>query len=87
MSKKYGVHVYLKNGTDNFFQIFFMGISWVALSIKNIKTPASRQMTSRQNIKSFNSNGVNVAKHWHVAVPDGKNNAMYLPSLIALFGL
>ena len=29
---------YLKNLTDNFFQIFFMGTSWVAVSINNIKT-------------------------------------------------
>ena len=29
---------YLKNWSDNFFKIFFMGTSWVALSIKNIKT-------------------------------------------------
>ena len=41
---------YLKNWTDNFFQIFFVGTSWVALSINNIKTRASREMTSRTNI-------------------------------------
>ena len=35
---------YLKNWTDNFFQIFVMGTFWVA-----------------------DFNGVNVAKHWHVA--------------------
>ena len=35
-------------------------------------------MTSRKNIKIFYFNGVNVAKHWHVA------GARYLPSLIAL---
>ena len=58
---------YLKNWTDNFFQIFFMGTSWVAVSINNIKTRASREMTSRKNIKIFYFNGVNVAKHWHVA--------------------
>ena len=58
---------YLKNWTDNFFQIFFMGTSWVAVSIKNIKTRASSEMTSRKNIKIFDFNGVNVAKHWHVA--------------------
>ena len=34
--------------TDYFFQIFFMGTSCVALSIKNIKTRASREMTSQQ---------------------------------------
>ena len=49
---------YLKNWTDNFFQIFFMVTSWVAVSINNITTRASREMTF---------NGVNVAKHWHVA--------------------
>ena len=58
---------YLKNWTDNFFQIFFMGTSWVAVSINNITTRASREMTSRKNIKIFDFNGVNVAKHWHVA--------------------
>ena len=41
--------------------------SWVALSIKNIKTWASREMTSRKNITIFDFNGVNGAKHWHVA--------------------
>ena len=58
---------YLKNWTDNFFQMFFMGTSWIAVSINNIKTQASREMTSRKNIKIFDFNGVNVAKHWHVA--------------------
>ena len=58
---------YLKNWTDNFFQIFVMGTSWVAVSINNIKTRASREMTSHKNIKIFDFNGVNVAKHWHVA--------------------
>ena len=58
---------YLKNWTDNFFQIFFMGTSWVAVSINNIKTRASSEMTSRKNIKIFDFNGVNVVKHWHVA--------------------
>ena len=58
---------YLKNWTDNFFQIFFMGTSWVAVSINNITTRASSEMTSRKNIKIFYFNGVNVAKHWHVA--------------------
>ena len=52
---------YLKNWTDNLFQIFFMGTSWVVVSINNIK------MTLRKNIKIFDFNGVNVAKHWHVA--------------------
>ena len=51
---------YLKNWTDNFFQIFFMGTSWVAVSINNIKTRASSEMTSRKNIKNFDFNGVNV---------------------------
>ena len=41
---------YLKNWTDNFFQIFVMGISWVAVSINNIKTRASSEMTSRKKI-------------------------------------
>ena len=58
---------YLKNWTDNFFQILFMGTSWVAVSINNITTRASREMTSRKNIKIFDFNMVNVAKHWHVA--------------------
>ena len=58
---------YLKNWTDNFFKICFMGTSWVAVSINNITTRASREMTSRQDIKMFDVNGVNVAKHWHVA--------------------
>ena len=51
--------------------MFFMGTS-----INNIKTRASREMTSQTNIKIFYFNGVNVAKHWHLA--------RYLPSLIAL---
>ena len=58
---------YLKNWTDNFFQILFMGTSWVAVSINNITTRASREMTSRKNNNLFYFNGVNVAKHWHVA--------------------
>ena len=58
---------YLRNWTDNFFQIFFMGTSWVAVSINNITTRSSREMTSRKNLKIFDFNGVNVAKHWHVA--------------------
>ena len=58
---------YLKNWTDNFFQIFVMGTSWVAVSINNITTRASREMTSRNNITIFDFNGVNVAKHGHVA--------------------
>ena len=58
---------YLKNWTDNFFQIFFMGTSWVAVSINNITTRASREITSRKHIKFVDFNGVNVAKHWYVA--------------------
>ena len=52
--------------THILFQIYFMGTSWVAVSIDNITTRASREM-SRKNIKIFDFNGVNVAKHWHVA--------------------
>ena len=48
-----------------FPSIFFMGTSWVALSIKNIKTRTRREMTSR--IIFFYLSGVNVAKHWYVA--------------------
>ena len=44
-----------------------MGTSWVAVSINNITTRASREMTSRKNIKIVYFNGVNLAKHWHVA--------------------
>ena len=41
---------------------------WVAVSINNIKTRASREMTSRKNISFFfDFNEVNVAKHWHGA--------------------
>ena len=58
---------YLKNWIDNFFQIFFMGTSLVAVSINNVTTRASRKMLSRKNIKIFYLNGVNVAKHGHVA--------------------
>ena len=37
-----------------------MGTSWVTLSIKNIKTRASREMASRKNINIiFNLNRVN----------------------------
>ena len=43
-----------------------MGTSWVAVSINNITTRASREMTSRFFFK-VDFNGVNVAKHWHVA--------------------
>ena len=34
-----------------------MGTSWVALSITNIKTRASRELTSRKYIKIFDFNG------------------------------
>ena len=51
---------YLKNWTDNFFQIFFMGTSWVAVSINNITTRASREMTVTKKISTF-------SMHWHVA--------------------
>ena len=63
-----------------------MGTSLVALSIKNIKTRASREMTSRKNNKIFDFNGVNVAKHWHVA---GRENDMmvFRPLLCTLFRL
>ena len=44
-----------------------MGTSWVAVSINNIITRASREMTSHKNINIFDFNGMNVAKHWHVA--------------------
>ena len=54
-----------------------MGTSWVAVSINNITTRASREMTSRKNIIIFDFNGVNVAKHWHVA-------GEVLPFLVAL---
>ena len=37
-----------------------MGTSWVAVSINNIKTRASSEMTSRKNIKIFDFNGVNL---------------------------
>ena len=43
-----------------------METSWVALSINNIKTQENREMMSRKNI-FFDFNGVNIAKHWHVA--------------------
>ena len=58
---------YLKNWTDNLFQMFFMGTSWVAVSINYIKTRASREMTSRKNIIFFDFNSMNVAKHWNRA--------------------
>ena len=58
-----------KTGLDNFFQIFFMGTSWVALAIKNIKNSSElRNDESRKTISIFFIvMEVNVAKHWHVA--------------------
>ena len=57
-----------------------METTWVvALSIKNIKTRASREMTSRKNIKNFYFNGGNVRCQALECV-----RARYLPSLIAL---
>ena len=58
---------YLKNWTDNFFQIFFMGTSWVAVSINNITNSSEQRNDVTKNIKIFDFDGVNVAKHWHVA--------------------
>ena len=49
---------YLKNWTDNFFQIFFMGTSWVAVSINNITTRASREMTSRKKYTKIDFNAI-----------------------------
>ena len=37
-----------------------MGTSWVAVSINNIKTRATSEMTPRKNIKIFDFNGVNL---------------------------
>ena len=72
---------YLKNWTDNFFQMFFRGISWVAVSINNIKTRASREMTSRIFFKMFYFNG---GERFQTLACGG---ARYLPSLIALLAL
>ena len=47
--------------------MFFMGTSWVAVSIDNIKTRSEQRNDATKNIKIFDFNGVNVAKHWHVA--------------------
>ena len=68
---------YLKNWTDNFFQIFFMRTSWVAVSINNITTRASREMMSRKNIEIFDLMG------WTLP-STGMWRTRYLPSLIAL---
>ena len=51
---------YLKNWTDNFFQMFFMGTSWVAVS-------SEQRNDVTKNIKILDFNGVNVARQWHVA--------------------
>ena len=56
-----------------------MGTSWVAVSIHNITTQASREMTSRKNINIFDFNGGERCQ----ALACG--GARYLPSLIALF--
>ena len=72
---------YLENWTDNFFQIFFMGTSWVAVSINNIKTRASREMTSRKKISTFS-----ILMGWTLP-STGMWRARYLPSLIALLWL
>ena len=45
------------------FQMFFMGTSWVAVSINYIKTRASREIS----FFSFYFNSMNVAKHWYRA--------------------
>ena len=34
---------YLKHWTDNFFQIFVWGTSWIAVSINNIKTDVTQK--------------------------------------------
>ena len=67
---------YLKNWTD--VQMFFMGTSWVAVSINNIKTRASREMTSRKNIKKI------LFKWGERCQALAWGGARYLPSLIAL---
>ena len=54
-----------------------MGASWVAVSINNMKTRASREMTSRKNIKIFDERCQALAC----------GGARYLPSLIALLQL
>ena len=60
---------YLKNWTDNLFQMFFMGTSWVAVSINNIK--------------NSNEQRNDVTQKYHSST--GMGQARYLPSLIALF--
>ena len=64
---------YLKNWTDNFFQIFCMGTSWVAISITKLKRAEKWRHERAEKwrydffFKTFDFNGVNVANHWHVA--------------------
>ena len=67
--------------TDNFVQIFFMGTSWVALSIKNSKTQASREMTRRKQYQFvfIVMGGIFSCQ----ALECGR--ARYFPSLVALF--
>ena len=55
-----------------------MGTSWVALSIKNIKTPASREMTSPKNIDILEFIGGTLPS-------TGMWRARYLTSLIVLY--
>ena len=66
---------YIKNWTDNFHQIFFMGTSWVAVSINNITTRASRR---HEKISKFS-----ILMGWTLP-STGMWRARYLPSLIAL---
>ena len=58
---------YLKNWNDNFFQMFFMGTSWVAVSINNIKTSEQRNDFTKKYQIFFDFNRVNIVKHWHGA--------------------
>ena len=44
---------YLKNGTDNFFQILFMGTSWVTVSINNIKLDRAEKWRHEEISKCF----------------------------------
>ena len=58
-----------------FFSNIFMGTSCVALSIKNIKTRASREMTSRKKKGGGRCQALECGR------------ARYLPSLIALLNM
>ena len=58
-----------------YFKYFVMGTSWVALSIKNIKTRASREMTSRK---------ISILMGWTLP-STGMWRARYWPFLIVLF--